>query len=51
MTQLSSKQITAWLHTYQASGGRIVDKVVTQSSDAEFHCLTVTLFCEDAPRK
>jgi hypothetical protein len=23
---------------------RIVDKVVTQSSDREFHCLTITLF-------
>lgn len=22
----------------------IVDKVVTQSSDSEFHCLTITLF-------
>ena len=22
----------------------ILDKVVTQSSDAEFHCLTITLF-------
>jgi hypothetical protein len=23
---------------------RLVDKVVTQSSDNEFHCLTITLF-------
>ena len=22
----------------------IVDKIVTQSSDSEFHCLTITLF-------
>ena len=22
----------------------VVDKIVTQSSDAEFHCLTITLF-------
>jgi hypothetical protein len=34
--------ITRWLRanpTFQ-----IVDKVVTQSSDREFHCLTITLF-------
>ena len=27
---------------------RIVDKVVTQSSDSEFHCLTITIFYEPA---
>ena len=25
-------------------GLEIVDKIVTQSSDSEFHCLTITLF-------
>jgi hypothetical protein len=25
---------------------RVVDKIVTQSSDREFHCLTITLFYE-----
>ena len=34
--------ITRWLRAN--SGIRIVDKVVTQSSDREFHCLTITLF-------
>lgn len=34
--------ITRWLRANQ--GVRIVDKVVTQSSDREFHCLTITLF-------
>lgn len=24
---------------------QVVDKIVTQSSDQEFHCVTVTLFC------
>jgi hypothetical protein len=24
---------------------QLVDIVVTQSSDAEFHCLTIVLFC------
>ena len=34
--------ITKWLKDNQ--GLEIVDKVVTQSSDKEFHCLTITLF-------
>lgn len=34
--------ITRWLRAN--AGIRIVDKVVTQSSDREFHCLTITLF-------
>jgi len=34
--------ITRWLRTNP--GVRIIDKVVTQSSDREFHCLTITLF-------
>ena len=25
---------------------RVVDKTVTQSSDSQFHCLTITLFYE-----
>jgi hypothetical protein len=34
--------ITRWLK--DNPNAEIVDKVVTQSSDKEFHCLTVTLF-------
>jgi len=34
--------ITKWLQNNP--GGEVVDRVVTQSSDKEFHCLTVTLF-------
>jgi len=34
--------ITRWLK--ENPNAEIVDKVVTQSSDKEFHCLTVTLF-------
>lgn len=34
--------ITRWLRAN--ADIRIVDKVVTQSSDREFHCLTITLF-------
>ena len=39
--QLGEK-ITSWLATHP--GVEIVDKIVTQSSDSEFHCLTITLF-------
>ena len=28
----------------------IVDKIVTQSSDKEFHCLTITLFYRERAR-
>lgn len=36
--------VTRWL---QANPDvRVTNKVVTQSSDSEFHCLTITLFYE-----
>ena len=34
--------VTAWIR--QNPDAEIVDKIVTQSSDSEFHCLTITLF-------
>jgi len=34
--------ITKWLQNNP--GVEVVDRAVTQSSDKEFHCLTVTLF-------
>ncbi|HEY8376873.1 MAG TPA: hypothetical protein VIK91_10315 [Nannocystis sp.] len=37
-----SDRINEWLEANP--GVEIVDKVVTQSSDSEFHCLTITLF-------
>jgi hypothetical protein len=40
-------RVTRFLQGY---GGEVVDKVVAQSSDAEFHCLSVVLFCKDAQR-
>jgi len=43
--------ITKWLR--DNPGVEVVDRVVTQSSDKEFHCLTITLFYrhrEAAPR-
>ena len=36
------ENITKWLK--ENPNADIVDKVVTQSSDKEFHCLTITLF-------
>jgi hypothetical protein len=38
------ENVTRWLRANP--NVRIVDKVVTQSSDREFHCLTITLFFE-----
>ena len=40
--------ITRWLQGHQDL--EIVDKVVTQSSDKEFHCLTITFFYRERPR-
>jgi hypothetical protein len=40
--------ITRWLTENQQV--EIVDKIVTQSSDKEFHCLTITLFYRERPR-
>ena len=37
-----SDRITEWLQANKNL--EVVDTVVTQSSDREFHCLTVTLF-------
>ena len=37
-----SDRINEWLQTNRNLD--IVDTVVTQSSDREFHCLTITLF-------
>ena len=36
------ENITKWIK--DNPNADIVDKVVTQSSDKEFHCLTITLF-------
>jgi hypothetical protein len=36
-------RVTRWLTENQGKVD-IVDKVVSQSSDSEYHCLTITLF-------
>jgi len=40
--------ITRWLQENPLL--EVVDKIVTQSSDKEFHCLTITLFYRERPR-
>lgn len=40
--------ITAWLHEHGPSI-TLVDKVVLQSSDNAYHCLSVTLFYRRLP--
>ena len=35
-------RVTEWIQ--RNPHAEIVDKIVTQSSDAEFHCVTITLF-------
>jgi hypothetical protein len=43
-----SDNITRWLRDNPQF--EIVDKIVTQSSDKEFHCLTITLFYRERAR-
>lgn len=40
--ELVGERVTAWLD--QHPDRLVVDAVVTQSSDAAFHCITITLF-------
>ncbi|MBP6632407.1 MAG: hypothetical protein KBG28_06530 [Kofleriaceae bacterium] len=40
--ELLGEAITEWIRNNP--GCELVDKIVTQSSDSEFHCLTITLF-------
>ena len=35
--------VTRWL-TENKNNVEIIDKIVTQSSDSEYHCITITLF-------
>jgi hypothetical protein len=40
--EVMGESVTRWLRENPSAD--VVDKVVTQSSDKEFHCLTITLF-------
>jgi hypothetical protein len=39
--------LTRWIRDNPRA--KILDKIVTQSSDSEFHCLTITIFYELTP--
>jgi hypothetical protein len=39
--------LTRWIQANPKA--QIIDKVVTQSSDREFHCLSITVFYEMQP--
>ena len=48
--EVMGEQITRWLK--ENPRFEVVEKVVTQSSDNEFHCLSITLFyLEKSDRK
>lgn len=40
------EHVTNWVRNNP--NARIIDKIVTQSSDREFHCLTITIFYENS---
>jgi hypothetical protein len=42
------ENVTRWIRANP--GVQVTDKIVTQSSDREFHCLTITLFYAHAPQ-
>ena len=43
--EMMGENITKWLRDNAQL--EVVDKVITQSSDKEFHCLTITLFYKE----
>ncbi len=45
--EVLGERITQWLR--ENPDKEVVDKIVTQSSDNEFHCLAITLFFKDVP--
>jgi len=45
--EVMGDNITRWLAGN--ANLEIVDKIVTQSSDKEFHCVTITLFYRERP--
>ena len=42
-------KVTAWLRAHPDAV--VADTIVTQSSDAAFHCLAITLFYWENPRE
>lgn len=46
--EVLGEQVTRWLRDNPAL--EVVDKVVRQSSDSGFHCLSITLFFRGRPK-
>jgi putative lipoic acid-binding regulatory protein len=42
------ERVTNWIRRHPHY--RMVDKIVTQSSDSEYHCITITLFYEEVTK-
>ena len=47
--QLGEK-VTAWINA-NSEHKKVTDLVVTQSSDEAFHCITITVFYYEEPRR
>ena len=47
--EVMGENVTRWLR--ENPQHEIVDKIVTQSSDKEFHCLTITLLYKEREKK
>jgi hypothetical protein len=43
--EMLGEAVTRWLA--ENPRARITDKIVTQSSDRQFHCLSITIFYEE----
>lgn len=43
--EVLGEKVTEWIRARPSL--RIIDTVVTQSSDAEFHCITITLIYDE----
>ena len=44
--EMLGERVTDWIRSNPKK--KLVDKIVTQSSDQQFHCLAITLFYQEA---
>ena len=47
--EVLGEDVTAWLRSHPEV--EVVDKVVSQSSDSEFHCISIVLFYVEKTKK
>ncbi len=47
--EILGDQVTVFLDRLRKAGGHLADYLVNQSSDQQYHCLTITLFYEAPP--